>query len=1272
MTASAGRWRGLRRSACLAAILLWGLWWAPAKALAGTYTVDVLTDAAPTPRGVGTGSHGDLRYCITQANDEVPGTASTITFTVNGTITLSGHELVIDNDVTITGPGENQLTIDANLVSRVFYVAPGQTVAISNLTMTRGNGTGADLTGLDNEGAQGNGGAILNDGSDLTLSHCTISNSTSPVQYTDISRPTHGGGVFNSAFNADATLTVKSCTITGNTASDSYGSLSDGGGGGIENAANGGHVATVKVMNSTISNNTTNGKGGGIFNYVSSDGSALATVSDSTLSNNTAVGAGGGGLASTSEGYSSVVLTVTMTNCLIFGNTATNGAAGGGGILNGSRTGPADMTLTNCSIYTNNAMSAGGGGVCNNGLLGTPNLTVSRCTINGNMAKTNGGGILNYADYGTGTLNVDSSTIVLNTSATRGGGIGNLADPGDSSPSTVTAMITNCTIAGNSATNAGGGLSNDRPPNRDAASLTIGNSILALNLTGANYAGSNSTATSSGFNLSDDNTFNRFTPGTGDLINTPAGLQVDGAGQPLLKDHGGPTLTVGLLANSAAIDAGQAGLDPLTGVAAVTDQRGTARPIDKAGVANAANGDGSDIGALESGGGPVIDISAQPANYGSVSGGGQVEYGDTITVTATPGPGYFFINWTEGATVASTTKAYTFDAKSARTLLANFRVATPPSISIESPAGHPLSSGATTVDFGTTVVNGNQYKQSFVLKNTGESDLHLGAFSFTGDNAADFTVTSSPAGTVAGGGSSTFEVTYNPTSLVQEKAVLHLPSDTSGTASPFDLGLTATAMDSTAPTVKLTTPPLLHVTSPLNLTGTVSENFKLASFTVKLNGVTLALDAPVNLRSTAAQNWSVTGALPENGTNVLVIEAVDLGGRTSVVTKTFSFTNVRPALAGIFPALLVPSGAPTLATTGLVRISVMPTGSFTGKVVLGGTTVPIRGLLNNAGAARFFPAYGTTLELKTAKADFGAFALNVSAANGMTGTLSQASGAVAAFAGHVAPYRRGNLVPAAPYLNQPVGRTLTKGVYNVAFLFKAQTPAKDTTLYPQGDGYATVNVSNVGTVTAAGWLADGTSYGASGELRADGSVVLFRQLYGRVPLGALGGELTFSDLTNTDAKGDNFLWLRPLQGTLKTYPAGWPEGIVVDARGTKYASPSSLDFGQGAADLVQGNATMKFTDGLLVPAVMKPVSIDPATGLVKLIPAADRTYSLVFTKASGLLSGSFTRPDNTKSAFKGILLNKGANRFGVGYFLSTPTAAATGQSGGFLLDPAGP
>ncbi|MBX3002024.1 MAG: CHRD domain-containing protein [Caldilineaceae bacterium] len=71
----------------------------------------------------------------------------------------------------------------------------------------------------------------------------------------------------------------------------------------------------------------------------------------------------------------------------------------------------------------------------------------------------------------------------------------------------------------------------------------------------------------------------------------------------------------------------------------------------------------------------TINVSANPVEGGTVSGGGTVLHGQTVTVTATANDGYVFINWTEGETVVSTDASYSFTAMGNRTLVANFGVA---------------------------------------------------------------------------------------------------------------------------------------------------------------------------------------------------------------------------------------------------------------------------------------------------------------------------------------------------------------------------------------------------------------------------------------------------------------------------------------------------------------------------------------------------------------------------------------------------------------------
>jgi hypothetical protein len=112
-------------------------------AQADTITVTNTNDSGP----------GSLRQTLVDAND-----GDTITFAVTGTIGLTSGELLVDTSITISGPGADNLAVNGNAKSRVFHIASGRTVTISDLTITN-----ADV------GAYG--GGIYNDHATLTLNN---------------------------------------------------------------------------------------------------------------------------------------------------------------------------------------------------------------------------------------------------------------------------------------------------------------------------------------------------------------------------------------------------------------------------------------------------------------------------------------------------------------------------------------------------------------------------------------------------------------------------------------------------------------------------------------------------------------------------------------------------------------------------------------------------------------------------------------------------------------------------------------------------------------------------------------------------------------------------------------------------------------------------------------------------------------------------------------------------------------------------------------------
>jgi YD repeat-containing protein len=72
----------------------------------------------------------------------------------------------------------------------------------------------------------------------------------------------------------------------------------------------------------------------------------------------------------------------------------------------------------------------------------------------------------------------------------------------------------------------------------------------------------------------------------------------------------------------------------------------------------------------------IINVIANPEDGGSVTGGGNYNYSEQVTVAATPALGYLFVNWTKDGEIVSEDAIYSFQATEPLTLTANFTSAT--------------------------------------------------------------------------------------------------------------------------------------------------------------------------------------------------------------------------------------------------------------------------------------------------------------------------------------------------------------------------------------------------------------------------------------------------------------------------------------------------------------------------------------------------------------------------------------------------------------------
>jgi hypothetical protein len=112
-----------------------------------------------------------------------------------------------------------------------------------------------------------------------------------------------------------------------------------------------------------------------------------------------------------------------------------------------------------------------------------------------------------------------------------------------------------------------------------------------------------------------------------------------------------------------------------------------------------------------------------------------------------------------------------------------------PKIAVEQPAGTGLTSGSSSIDFGS-LDPGATASNTFTINNSGNANLSPIGVTFGGTNPQDFIVTSAPATLVMPNASTTFTVQFTPLAAGTRNAVMHIASN-DPTASPFDVNLTA-------------------------------------------------------------------------------------------------------------------------------------------------------------------------------------------------------------------------------------------------------------------------------------------------------------------------------------------------------------------------------------------------------------------------------------------------------------------------------------------------
>jgi hypothetical protein len=384
------------------------------------------------------------------------------------------------------------------------------------------------------------------------------------------------------------------------------------------------------------------------------------------------------------------------------------------------------------------------------------------------------------------------------------------------------------------------------------------------------------------------------------------------------------------------------------------------------------------------------------------------------------------------------------------------------------------------------------------------------------------------------------------------------------------------------------------------------------------------------------------------------------------------------------------------STEGLLSVTLMKTGAFTGRMTLDGTVLTMSGAFDATGVARFGTARSTTVTVARVNKPSLVASVNIDLNPARTKDTISATVTATDFQRSVTTGVSKVEANRAYYDGLTVPTTVDSAYLGAANATQAYTvvlPAVDNTAlglafsdYPQGTGYAFVTVSKAGLVTiTSGKLADGTAITGSTKLSKENKCPLFMPLY--TNKGWLSGDVELNSTLPDSDMSSTLLWMRPPDTTKQHYPYGWTEVIDVGMLGARYAAtfpapggsvvlkPDGIDPGDigdllMAPDLENGNVSLTLSEGQLADPIEKPVNVS-ATNVVSKVITNDASYSLTLTAGTGVFIGKFVHEFDSgvvtplMTDFQGVLYQKGVNSGGHGFFLTRqPTPIDyTGESG---------
>ncbi len=378
------------------------------------------------------------------------------------------------------------------------------------------------------------------------------------------------------------------------------------------------------------------------------------------------------------------------------------------------------------------------------------------------------------------------------------------------------------------------------------------------------------------FSENDPSTSSPFTFAISGVATTTAQISVSGNSQPIID---GATTTSAT--NDTAFGTTPLGGAMLSETFTITNS-GTA-PLT--------------VGTVTIGGANAGDfmVTSQPA--GSVPVGGNTSF----TVQFNPSAG-----GTRNATVGfsendpTTTSPFTFAVSGVATTSAHIGV---------TGNGQPITDGATTTSvtndsvFGSTPLGGSTLSETYTITNSGTAALTLGTVTIGGANAADFMVTSQPAGSVAVGGTTTFSVQFSPTAGGTRNAIVSFSENDPTQTSPFTFAVSGTAITSAHIGVTGNGQPITDGAATTSATNdTAFGNMLSETYTITNSGTAALTLGTVTIGGTNSGDFKVTsqpaGSVAVGGTSTFSVQfSPTAGGARNAIV---SFSENDPSTSSLF------------------------------------------------------------------------------------------------------------------------------------------------------------------------------------------------------------------------------------------------------------------------------------------------------------------------------------------------------------------------------------